>query len=133
MAFGEFAPAPSLTQFDVYIQLKATSQPLPNRNRRLAFDLEVEQYDRLRVTSAGNPWLLVVLQLPAQLADWLKCSPQALTLKCVAHWLSLDGAPASPNAQRQRVYIPQGNRFTIAALQGLLVRFAREETVAYEG
>lgn len=133
MAFGEFAPAPSLTQFDLYIQLKATSQPLRKRNGRLAFDLDVDQYDKLRVTSAGNPWLLVVLQLPADPAEWLKCSPRALTLKGVAHWLSLYGALDSSNAQRQRVYIPSGNRFGVAALKGLLVRFAREETVAYEG
>jgi hypothetical protein len=47
--------------------------------------------------------------------------------------VSLYGAAASPNLQRQRVYLPQRNRFTAAALAGLLVRFAREEILPYEG
>src|SRR5205823_10967480 len=65
LAEGDFAPAPSLTVFDVYVQLKATSQDLTVRRGKIAYDLEVEQYEKLRVTTAGNPWLLVLLQLPA--------------------------------------------------------------------
>jgi hypothetical protein len=133
MASGEFATPPSLTQFDVYIQLKATSQQLRSLGSKIPFDLEVEQYDKLRVTTAGNPWLLILLRMPAGANDWLRCSPQALTLKRCAYWVSLYGAAASTNRETQRVYIPQRNRFTAEALTNLLTRFAREETVAYEG
>lgn len=133
MANGQFAAPPSLTTFDVYIQLKATSQQLPVHSGKIAFDLDVEQYNKLRVTTAGNPWLLLLLRMPAAANDWLRCTPQALTLKRCAYWVSLHGAPASANQDTRRVYIPQQNRFTVAALTSLLTRFAREEVVAYEG
>jgi hypothetical protein len=133
MAHGEWAPQPSLTTFDVHVQLKATSQQLPVRHGKIAFDLEVEQYNKLRVTTAGNPWLLVLLLMPADASDWLKCTPHGLTLKRCAYWASLYGGPATTNKGTQRIHVPQKNRFTVATLTALLSRFAREETLEYEG
>jgi hypothetical protein len=132
MASGNFAPAPSLTQFDLYVQLKATSHQPPSGRGPLPFDLEVEQYNKLRTTTSGNPWLLVVLFLPAASANWLQCSPQALTLRRCAYWVSLYGALATTNQETRRVYLPRPNRFHADALQDLLELFAREETVPYE-
>lgn len=131
MAAGRFAPSPSLTLFDVYVQLKATSEELNARGSLVPFDLEVPQYDRLRVTTAASPWLLVVLQLPPDPARWLTCSPQGLALRRCAWWLSLHGAPPTTGAHTQRVYIPRRNRFTVEALKDLLTRFAQEERVPY--
>jgi hypothetical protein len=131
IASGAFAPAPSLTRLIVDVQLKATNQTLKTVKGRLAYPLEVEQYNKLRVTTASSPLLLIVLQLPPNPDDWLTCTPRALSLKGCAHWVSLHGAPATTNTTRQTVYLPGRNRFTVEALRSLLGRFAREERVPY--
>jgi hypothetical protein len=132
MVSGEFGPPPARTLFGVYIQLKATSRQLKPARGKIPFDLEVGQYNRLRIKTSGNPWLLVLLLVPASAREWLKCSPQALTLKRCAYWVSLYEAPATMNQDTQRIHIPQKNRFTVAALTELPHRFAREEVVTYE-
>ena len=103
----------------------------PRVEERCAFRLAVEEYDKLRLTSGENALLLVVLQLPADPAEWLICSPEALTLKGVALWVSLFGAPASSNDTSQTVYLPRPNRLTVEGLRQLLVRFARKERIQY--
>ena len=96
MAHGELAPQPSLTQFDIYIQLKATSQNLISNHGRISFRLDREQYDKLRNINVGNSWLLVLLRLPENRTDWLGCSPEALTLRRCAYWVSLYGRQPFP-------------------------------------
>jgi len=128
------APAPSLSVFDVYVQLNATSQNLAVVQNRLSFRLEKALYNKMRVTNMNNQWILVVLILPGVAADWLKTSTQALTLKRCAYWVSLRGAPAPPDGPDERltIHIPKRNRFTVAALQALLVRCAQQDWVTYE-
>ena len=126
-----FAPPPSLVRFAVEIQLKATSEPLVLTGNTFSYRLTVEHYDKLRLTEIECPLLLVVLQLPENPTDWLKCSPRALTLKRCAHWVSLYGAPGSENEKYQTVCLPRENRFTPEALRSLLERFCRRERIAY--
>jgi hypothetical protein len=132
MVTEDFGPPATLSLFDVYVQLKATTRQLKPAKQKIPFDLEVAQYNKLRMTTAGNPWLLILLLLPASEEEWLKCTPQALTLKRCTYWVSLDGAPATANKDTQRIYIPTKNRFTVTSLRALLSIFAREEVVAYE-
>lgn len=133
-AKGEFTQAPSKTIFDVYVQLKATSQSLPVVRGRYSYRLEKALYDKMRVTTVSNQWILVVLVLPGASADWLKTSAQALTLKRCAYWVSLRGAPAPPDGPdgKLTIHIPKRNRFTADALQAMLVRCSREDWVTYE-
>jgi hypothetical protein len=126
-----FAPPSPLRRFTVELQLKATSTPLNLNRGRYAFRLPIDQYDKLRTTDTESPQLLLVLQLPPQPADWLKCSPRALTLKGCAYWASLYDAPASPNEAYQTVYLPKGNRFSVEARRSLLPRFSRRERIVY--
>jgi Domain of unknown function (DUF4365) len=128
---GDFAPSPALTRFDLAIQLKATSQPLAVVEGRYAFRLAVEEYDKLRDITSESALLLVVLQLPDDPVEWLICSPEALTLKRCAHWVSLFGGPASANTTSQTVYLPQANLFSAEALRQLLIRLARKERIPY--
>jgi hypothetical protein len=118
-----FGAASSLVRFTVEIQLKATSTPLTRVGNRLSFSLTVEHYDKPRMTEVESPLLLVVLELPPDAGDWLRCSPQALTIKRCAYWVSLRGAPASANDAYQTVYLPRENRFTVPGLRELLARF----------
>ena len=126
-----FGPNSTLIRFAVEVQLKATSSQLTRLGNRYSFPLAVRHYDKLRTTAVQNPLLLVVLQLPIDSGEWLRCSPRALTVKRCAYWVSLYGAPASANEQTQTVYLPRGNRFTVELLRILLERFSREERIAY--
>jgi hypothetical protein len=89
----------------------------------------------MRVTTAGNQWLLMILILPGAAAQWLKTTPQALTLKRCAYWVSLRGAPDPPSGPDDKltIYVPKANRFTPGALEQLLVSCAKEQWVTYEG
>ncbi len=134
-AAGDFAPAPAHTVFDVYIQLKATSQKLAVVKGRFSYRLEKAQYNKMRLTTVNNQWLLVLLLLPGPAAEWLKTSPQALTLKKCAYWVSLRGAPDPPTGPDDKltIHIPKRNRFTVDALKKLLVKCSQEQWVTYAG
>jgi hypothetical protein len=122
----------AVIRFTLDVQLKATSTPLQPVLDRYSFSLPIEHYDKLRFTSRESPLLLVVLQLPAEPEQWLKCTPRALTLKKCAYWVSLYGAPPSANVTAQTVYLPRKNLFTVDGLRALLARFARRERMAYD-
>ena len=79
------------------MQLKATSQKLEVSNGKIAFDLDVGQYEKIRTKTSDCPILLLVLQMPPQRGEWMKCSANALSLKKCAYWVSLHGAAASGN------------------------------------
>jgi len=133
-AAGIFAPTPSLTVFDVYVQLKATSQKLAVVRNHISFRIEKSLYDRMRVTTVSNQWILVVVVLPEEATNWLSTSAQTLTLRKCAYWLSLRDAPPPPPGPDEKltIRIPRRNRFTVASLQGLLVRCSQENWVTYE-
>jgi hypothetical protein len=131
VCYRDFGPD-TLSRVTILLQLKATSQKLDENRGRLAFDLDVGQYEKIRTTTSDCPILLLVLQLPPLPAEWLKCSAKALSMKKCAYWVSLHGAPASGNKTTQRVFLPKRNRFSVPALQALLQRFAKEEVISYD-
>jgi hypothetical protein len=124
-------PATHLNRFTLEVQLKATSQPLPVVDGHCSFVLKKDQYDKLRDAGGESLLLLVVLVLPADPADWLTCSPEALTLRRCAFWVSLLGAPDTASTAGQTVYLPQANLFSVEGLRALLARVARRETITY--
>jgi hypothetical protein len=120
------------SRFAVEVQLKATSQQLRLIEGRYSYRLQKNHYDKLRRTDTESPLLLVVLQLPKNANDWLRCTPRALTLKRCAYWVSLYGAPESSNETSETVYLPQANLFSVDILRALLARFARRERIRYD-
>ena len=127
----DFGPAAVQSRFTVELQLKATSTPLSLNRGWYSYRLRREHYDKLRRTDIESPLILVVLQLPAEPDDWLRCTPQALTLKRCAYWVSLYEAQASENEVYQTVYLPRSNPFSVVSLRALLARFARRERISY--
>lgn len=121
-----------LTSFEVHVQLKATYQPLVDVGGRWAFSLPVHQYNRLRAIRVGSPKLLMVMQLPSTVDDWLRHSEDGLTAKRCGYWVSLRGAPESPNDRTQTIYIPRSQLLSPDALMDLMTRFSRREAVNYE-
>jgi hypothetical protein len=125
------APFPMLKYFAIDVQLKATSQEPTLVEGWYSFWLPLDLYDRLRETAVDPPRLLAVLFLPADPSQWLLHSEEALIARRCAYWVSLCGAPPSENKTGQTVYLPQANFLSVAALQALLERFARKETIPY--
>src|SRR5262245_29174935 len=70
-----------LTSFDAHFQLKATFQELTLQKGRWSFSLPVHQYNKLRDPRVGSPRFLVLLQLPANAAEWLNHTEDCLTSK----------------------------------------------------
>jgi hypothetical protein len=120
------------SRFTVEFQLKASSRALSLVKGRYSYRLRKDYYDKLRRTDIESPLLLVVLQLPKNPQEWLRCTPQALTLKRCAYWVSLYNAPASTNESYQTVHLPRANLFSGEMLRGLLARFARRERITYD-
>jgi hypothetical protein len=131
ICYGTFGPG-CLTRVTLLVQLKATSQTLTEQEGRLVYDMDVGQYNKLRTTTSDSPYLLLVMQLPAQPEEWIKWSPRALTMKKCVHWVSLFGAEPSTNTTKQRVFLPKKNHFSVVALKSLLLRAAKEEEIFYD-
>jgi hypothetical protein len=124
-------PSTFLSRFTLEVQLKATSQPLPLVAGHYSFVLKKEHYDKLREPGAESALILVVLVLPEDPAEWLICTPEALTLKRCAHWVSLLDAPATSSTASQTVYLPQANLFSVEGLRALLQRISQRERIIY--
>ena len=96
------------TNYDLRIQLKATTAIPPKENGLLSYFLkDVEKYDELRVRSGALPTLLVVLFLPENAVEWLTLDHDAMTARRCAYWVSLWDAPATHNRSGITVYLPK--------------------------
>ncbi len=124
-------PPPSLLEFTVDVQLKATSSEPVLRDDRYSFWLIRRHYDKLRMIEIRNPRILVVLFLPPDPAQWVEHTVDALLLRRCAWWVSLFDAPATDNQTGQTVYLPRRNEFSVAGLRDLLTRLATGEMIRY--
>jgi hypothetical protein len=110
------------------LQIKSTTRADVGETH-LTYDLPVVNYDDLREADASPPRWLVVLVMPDDEALWLGQSPEELTLRHCAYWLSLAGQPATTSTSTVRVTLPLVNVFSPAALhaaiRSLLARRSR--------
>lgn len=128
-ARGRLHPGSILMSPQLDVQVKATViDPLPDE--AFPFRLSRKNYDELRQRSM-IPRILVVFTMPADPAEWLKLSEEALLLRRCAYWCSLLGAPESPNEAYRTMRIDRRRLFTADALRDLMVRASREETIAH--
>jgi len=128
-----FSPGSLFTDFTVEVQLKATSvEPTIDARDRYAFPLELDHYDKLRNTEIHAQRLLVVLFLPEDDSQWLRHSAESLVARRCAYWVSLCGAPTSPNGTSQTVYIPRSNPFSVESLRSVMDRASLNERIPYE-
>jgi hypothetical protein len=115
---------PGTAQLD--LQVKSTTRPI-FRDGQLLYDLEVKNYDDLRVPDPLCPRMLVVVVLPAEESQWLSQSPEELTLRRCAYWLGLAGAEPTDSTTTRRVALPLTNLFAVPALQEMVSRLERGE------
>jgi hypothetical protein len=120
-----------LTSFSVDVQLKATYQDLTEREGKIAYELLLSHYDKLRLEEVAAPRLLVLLRLPRSPEEWLTISEESLVAKRCAYWVSLRGAATSENEKKQTVYVPRLNLLSPQGLRDVMARFSRLEVIRY--
>ncbi|WP_338636940.1 DUF4365 domain-containing protein [Spirobacillus cienkowskii] len=126
-------PLSVLEDFEIEIQLKATSQELITNTKKISYPFKgIKQYNKLRSENTGGRKFLILLQLPKNHEDWLYISEEQLLLKGVAYWVSLRGAPPSKNDTIQTIYIPTENVLTVQSLKDLMIRISKKEDIKYE-
>jgi len=116
--------AAHLTEFSLPIQLKATSAKLPIVEGRISFPLDVDQYDKLRVTTVSIPKLIVLMTLPEEVESWLNVSAESLVARHCARWTCIQGQPDSANAATVTVRFHLDRVLTPSALRELARRVA---------
>jgi hypothetical protein len=125
MARGRLHDLATLESPELSVQLKATQRDVaPGED--LYFDLPVHNHSDLAKRTMV-PRILVVFFMPNDATQWVTVTDEALTMRRGAFWMSLLGAPPSPNTSTHRVHLPQGQAFEPVTLRDLLTRVACEE------
>lgn len=124
-AKGQLAPDSVLLSPEIYVQAKA-SKNVTHEGDWLRYDLEAKNY-RLLNGRYSVPRFLILLELPEVESDWLAWSPEELTLRRTAWWLSLKGAPETSNSASVRIWVPRTQVFSPQSVSQLLLRASRQE------
>jgi len=123
---------PYLKDIQLNIQLKATTiQPVTTSGYFSYFFQGIKRYDKLRTNDSFIYKILVVLFLPENPDEWLKCSAEELILKNAAYWINLYGAPAVDTTTGTTIYIPVSNILTPKALINLVNMAANKNVPPY--
>ncbi|HTX39386.1 MAG TPA: DUF4365 domain-containing protein [Bryobacteraceae bacterium] len=103
------------------IQLKCTCNAGgPQENIR--FPLPIKNYRDLILPDLSNPRILVVVVVPEEIEGWMEQTPERLTLRRCAYWVSLLGLAESDNENTVTVDVPRANLFTVDALSRMMQR-----------
>ncbi|OZB55354.1 MAG: hypothetical protein B7X35_09125 [Halothiobacillus sp. 14-56-357] len=133
-AWGPFPSGGYRQEVDVKVQLKATVQSPILVDDSISYSLSgIGRYNDLRAETVSTPRILVVLFLPANSADWLTHSDEALSLRKCAYWVSLRGAPGSENKTAQTVYLPRSQQFDPSGLRDLMDQISQQNIPKYQG
>ena len=116
------------TGFRIDFQAKSTDAAAMTATDVL-YDLDVKNYDDLRIAPPGGPRLLVVLVLPDDEAQWTDQTEEYLLLRRGAYWVSLMGHQPVSNVRTVRLALPRANLFTIEALRELMRRNSEGEAL----
>lgn len=112
----------------VDIQLKATRQARVEKAEHVSWPLEIDHYDRLR-SEAQCPHLLVILLLPDDVEQSIEHTAEQLVLRRCAYWVNMTGMPPADGQKNKTVRLPKAQLFSPAALQVILEKVSRGETV----
>lgn len=101
------------------LQLKATVSLGQPRKGQFRFSLKRRNYDLLRKPTQ-TPRLLVVLDLPKEVEQWMTITQEMLVLRRRAYWLNLSGFEETANTDSIAVAIPMQNVFDVGSLCELM-------------
>jgi hypothetical protein len=101
-------------QLEAQLKCTMTVDPSPEA---FSYDLPVGNYNSLRRPDTFIPRILIVVVVPSETPDWLVAvSPDTITLKRCAYWVSLQGEPETTNTSTIAVKIPTSQVFDVAGL-----------------
>jgi hypothetical protein len=103
------------------VQLKCTAA-LAALDADARYELRAKNYEDLILSGPAVPRVLVVVQVPAQIADWTLLSHEQMTLRHSARWVSLMGQPSVANTSTVTVDLPASQQLTPVTLWDLMVR-----------
>ncbi|HKX29568.1 MAG TPA: DUF4365 domain-containing protein [Blastocatellia bacterium] len=108
------------------LQLKASSRDII-REDRIAFPLEIKNYNDLRVENVLVPRILVVVIVPEDINYWLIQNENEMCLKHCGYWMSLSGMKETRNKGTITVSLPRDRQFTAETLQKIMECIGRGE------
>jgi len=97
-----------------------TYQPEPEQPT-IPYDLKVENH-RLLTLKTHTPRILIVVTVPANVADWCAHTEEGFRLHRCGYYFNLQGLPETKRKKTERVQIPRTNLFCPAALTDVLTR-----------
>lgn len=100
-------------------QLKATINLTKNPAGVFRYPCPRKNYDLLRIPTQV-PRILIVLHLPRDKSEWVKCTPQNLILRNCAYWVNLNGAPVTDNETSVTIDVLPKNVFHVDGLKNLM-------------
>ncbi|MCR4314901.1 MAG: DUF4365 domain-containing protein [Planctomycetes bacterium] len=132
-ALGRLSEKAKLTDISLNVQLKATTNQ-PNRvNGKIPYFIkDVKRYQKLRKPTVNPPRILIVLFLPGIQENWLEWTPEKLSIRDCAWWVSLRGAPETENNSGTTVYLPEEQYFNPDGLSKIMRRLSENEEITYE-
>ena len=112
---------PYLREVQLNIQLKATTTQPSIKDGHLSYFFQgINRYNKLRINDSPIYKILVVLFLPENPDEWLKCSADELVMKKAAYWVNLYGAPEANTTSGTTIDIPTSNILSPEALMNLV-------------
>lgn len=106
------------------MQLKATSTLDVNAGN-FVYDLKVKNYHDLRNVDVAAPRILVVMHVPLDCDEWVKCTEERIEMQKRAYWVSLKGQPDTRNQNTVRIEIPRTNILDVSSLHVLMNKAGR--------
>ncbi|HTU18165.1 MAG TPA: DUF4365 domain-containing protein [Gemmataceae bacterium] len=107
------------------LQLRSTTRANVT-DTQVSYDLDVRTYEYLRQRS----WIhciLVLLILPEDEGQWLSQSPEELTIRHCAYWISLEGAEPTTATSSIRIAIPRTQIFSVQIVRAMMNRLVQGE------
>ncbi len=111
--------APTHPRLDIQMKCTGTDD---GQGDSIRHRLKRKNYDDLSIANLMTPRILVLVIVPAEIADWLAPSPQQFVMRHCAYWISLAGWPETQNEQSVTISIPRTRLFTVDTLSGIMRR-----------
>ena len=114
--------------FSIEYQLKS-SWDVSFEGDELIYDLESKNYNDLAAWEGAVPAILILFVMPRDENEWIDFSQDGLTIHNCAWWCSLAGQPVTDNGTRKRIRIPINQVFSPDALNDLMDKVRRGESL----
>jgi len=100
----------------VDFQLKCT-QTLREDEGGYSFDLDVPTYNKLRGPDRSAPGYLAVVEVPADVDEWIGFAHKQMVLRCAGFYARMQDRPPVSSTSTTRIHIPRSNKLNAESLR----------------